>query len=256
MSCMRIVLALTLAWGAGASASLPDLIDEVRPAVVGIGTSYPPRQPIKNQNPTRLHATGFAVADGRLIVTNYHALPRKLDTRNNQVLAVFAGRGSDALVHPAEIVATDPEHDLALLRIRAGKLPVVRMGDDALVREGTAIAFTGFPIGAVLGLFPATHRGIVSAVTPVARVADDAGQLDPVSIKRSRNPYLVYQLDATAFPGNSGSPLYAVDSGEVIGIVNSVFVQEGKEAVLSNPSGITYAVPIKFVRQLLISTTE
>ena len=62
---------------------------------------------------------------------------------------------------------------------------------------------------------------------------------------------MVYQLDATAYPGNSGSPLYDANTAEVIGIINKVYVKSTREAVLSDPSGITYAIPVKFLLPLL-----
>jgi S1-C subfamily serine protease len=61
---------------------------------------------------------------------------------------------------------------------------------------------------------------------------------------------MIYQLDITAYPGNSGSPLYAADSGEVIGVLNKVFVKEAKETVLEKPSGISYAIPVKYLIEL------
>jgi S1-C subfamily serine protease len=61
----------------------------------------------------------------------------------------------------------------------------------------------------------------------------------------------VFQLDATAYPGNSGSPLYHPETAEVIGVINKVFVKEGRENVLAKPSGITYAIPVQYARQLL-----
>jgi len=70
-------------------------------------------------------------------------------------------------------------------------------------------------------------------------------------MKRLQTPYLVFQLDATAYPGNSGSPLYNTDSGEVVGVINKVFIQEGKENAISKPSGITYAIPINHLENLL-----
>ena len=234
-----------------AAASLADVIERVRPAVVGVGTSYPPRQPLGGERPDKLLGTGFVVADGRLIVTNYHVLPKTLDTDRKQVLAVFSGRGKAANVHPAQVIAEDELHDLALLEIRSGPLPVLTLGDDAAVREGSPIAFTGFPIGAVLGLFPATHTGIVSSITPMARTADTARDLSAAQLKRMRDPYDVFQLDAIAYPGNSGSPLYDPGSGQVVGVINSVFVKESREAVLEKPSGITFAIPARWVRQLL-----
>jgi S1-C subfamily serine protease len=69
-------------------------------------------------------------------------------------------------------------------------------------------------------------------------------------LKRLKEPFLIYQLDITAFPGNSGSPLIERNTGNVIGVLNKVFVSEGKESALSNPSGISYAIPIKHLKKL------
>ena len=63
--------------------------------------------------------------------------------------------------------------------------------------------------------------------------------------------FRVYQLDATAYPGNSGSPLYDPASGEVLGVMNMVFVKSTKENVLSDPSGISYAIPVEYLQRLL-----
>ena len=81
----------------------------------------------------------------------------------------------------------------------------------------------------------------------------NSGKLNSKLIKRLENPYNVYQLDATAYPGNSGSPLYDIGNGEVVGVMNKVFVQETKENILSKPSGISYAIPIEHVKKLLSS---
>ena len=59
------------------------------------------------------------------------------------------------------------------------------------------------------------------------------------------------QLDATAYPGNSGSPLYDPASGTVLGIINMGLVKGTKESAITNPSGITYAVPAHFIHALL-----
>ena len=66
-----------------------------------------------------------------------------------------------------------------------------------------------------------------------------------------RNPFDVYQLDVVAYPGNSGSPVYNIETGKVIGVVNSVFVKGTKESALERPSGISYAIPVKYVYDLL-----
>jgi len=106
------------------------------------------------------------------------------------------------------------------------------------------VAFTGFPIGSVLGFIPVTHRGIVSALTPIVIPVDNIAHLStPNRTRLARGSLTVFQLDATAYPGNSGSPLFDPDSGEVIGILNMVLVKAGKESVLAQPSAISYAIP-------------
>ncbi len=245
-------LLLVLAAAALEAASLPEVIERVRPSVVGVGTAYPPRQPIGGKPPNTLLGTGFVVGDGRTIVTNSHVLPEVLDSDNKQVLAVFSGRGGDARPHVATVLLQDPPHDLALLRIETGPpLPALTLGNSDAIREGQQVAFTGFPIGAVLGLYPVTHRGIVSSITPMARPMDNSRQLSAAQLRRLRSLYDVFQLDAIAYPGNSGSPVYLPESGLVIGVVNSVFVKESREAILERPSGISYAIPASHVQALL-----
>ena len=108
------------------------------------------------------------------------------------------------------------------------------------------------PIGMVLGFHPGTHRGMVAAITPVALPGLAARQLDTRTISRIRNAaYNVFQLDGTAYPGNSGSPVYDPDDGIVYGIINSVFVQGTRESAVGHPSGITYAIPSQYIRELL-----
>jgi S1-C subfamily serine protease len=62
---------------------------------------------------------------------------------------------------------------------------------------------------------------------------------------------MVFQLDGTAYPGNSGSPVYDIATGEVYAVLNKVFVQGGREAAVEQPSGISYAIPIDLARPLL-----
>ena len=119
------------------------------------------------------------------------------------------------------------------------------------IREGQEFAFTGFPIGAILGLYPVTHRAMVSALTPIVIPVQGSRELDVKSVTRLRNAFEVFQLDATAYPGNSGSPLYNLETGQVIGVLNMVFVKETKERVLANPSGIAYAIPVNYINALL-----
>jgi serine protease Do len=225
---------------------LPDIIEKIKPAIVGIGTYQRMRTP-----PAVFRGTGFVVGDGLHVLTNAHVLPVTIDKSKFEALAVFSRDGKKQTVRQAVEIATDESHDVALLRIGGSPLPSVRLGDSGKVREGEQYAFTGYPIGMVLGLNPVTHRGIVSAISPIAIPAHTAQRLNAKIIRRLSEPYDVFQLDATAYPGNSGSPLYDIVSGEVVGIINKVFVQETKENLLERPSGISYAIPIKYAVSLL-----
>lgn len=227
-------------------AGFPEAIERARPAVVGVGTLQPTRRP-----PALFRGTGFVVGDGRTVLTNVHVLPESLNERKRETLVVFSGRGADSRMHAARVLARDPDHDVAVLAIEGGPLPTLPLGDSDRVREGALFLVTGFPIGTVLGLFPVTHRAMVSAISPIAIPAGSARQLNGRRLKQLRDPFPVFQLDAVAYPGNSGSPLYDPESGRVVGILNMVFVKESKENILSQPSGIAYAIPIRHARKLL-----
>lgn len=235
------------------AAPLAEVIGRIEPSVVGVGAAFPPRVPTGGKATQRLLGSGFAIAvDGTgYVVTNAHVLPDDLDPAARERLAVYAGRGKAAQRRWASTVAVDRVHDLALLAYEGAALPALRLSQGVLARPGERIAFTGFPIGAVLGLYPATHAGIIAAITPVARAADRGRQLSPTQLLRLRSPFDVYQLDAIAYPGNSGSAVYRADSGEVIGVMNSVFVKESRENLLARPSGIAYAIPIRHLWTLI-----
>lgn len=228
------------------AASLSDTIERIAPSIVVVGTYERLRQPAGN-----FRGTGFAVADGRHVLTNMHVLPDVLNKEDREKLAVFARRGDMVQYRLATVVGRDPEHDLALLRIGGAPLPDLALGDSDRVRAGERYAFTGFPIGTVLGMYPVTHEALVSSVTPIAIPRGQAGRLDAATIRRLEDPYRVFQLDGTAYPGNSGSPLYDPETGTVVGVVNMVFVKGTKENVLKDPSGIAYAIPIRYGRALL-----
>lgn len=243
---VAIILGMVFFLTASAWAGLPATIEQIKPSIVGVGTFQPTRRP-----QAKLLGTGFVVGDGHHVLTNAHVLVEPPDKEHREFLAVFVGQGRSAEPRRARRVAVDREHDLLVLEFDGRPLPALTLSDSDRVREGERYAFTGFPIGAVLGLYPATHQGVVAAITPIVRPQDQARQLDARSIKRLRDPYDVFQLDATAYPGNSGSPLYDPDNGDVVGVVNMVFVKGTKEKVLSDPSGITYAIPSNYARRLL-----
>lgn len=242
-----VALILAPMCAAAAPTPLPDVIDFIRGGVVAVGSYVPTRSP-----QGEFRGSGFVVGDGSLVITNHHVLPFPLDEAKRERIAVFSGRGRAAKLHLAIVVASDPVHDLALLRIDRGPLPPLRLADsDHMPREGQPIALTGFPIGMVLGLYPVTHSGIVSAISPVVIPQNSSRQLTSKMIRAMRDPYEVIQLDATAYPGNSGSPVYDAENGRVIGVVNSVLVKDTKESALQAPTGISYAIPIGHVKALL-----
>jgi len=80
----------------------------------------------------------------------------------------------------------------------------------------------------------------------------NAQQINEKLIRQIKSgPFNIFQLDATAYPGNSGSPVFDIDSGEVVGIINMVFIKGSKESALSQPSGISYAIPANHLNKLM-----
>jgi S1-C subfamily serine protease len=229
-------------------AQYPATIARVKPSIVAVGTFEPTRNPQFS-----FAGTGFAVGDGSLIATNQHVVPEVLKVDRNETIAVAERLPEGAVrVTPATVAAADPSSDLLLLKVSGHSLPALELGDSNNVREGELYLFTGFPIGTVLGIFPVTHRTMISAVTPIVIPSGRADQLDTRAVRRLQaGPFVVFQLEGTAYPGNSGSPVYDPASGQVIGIINSVLVRSTKEAALTSPSGITYAIPAQRLKALL-----
>lgn len=254
--CVRSVLATVAALNLVVLPSAPvqahddsiiKLIDATRESIVGIGTTQPTRVPVNE-----LKGTGFVVGDGSLVVTNAHVVRDTVDSAARERYVVFSGRGDTAKGIACTIVARDATHDLALIKLGGGiRLPALKIGDSNKVREGQHLAFTGFPIGAVLGLYPVTHQGMVSAITPIATPAGSARELNAARVRRLADPFPVFQLDATAYPGNSGSPVFNIDTGEVVAVINQVYVKGSRENVLKDPSDIAYAIPARHVSELV-----
>ena len=251
-------LILGAAWFGAAAASaaepLVDAVDRVKPSVLAVGFYT------ETQNPRfAFRGSGFVVGDGNLLVTNAHVVERGTDVASEAGLVVHS-RADDAAqvkVRRAEVVEVDKAHDLALLRFTGDPLPALALGKAGAVREGQSVAFIGFPLGGVLGFAPVTHRGVVSSITTVALPSPSARQLDNRTVQRLRDgPFAMLQLDATAYPGNSGGPLFAIETGAVVGVVNMVALKGTRESALSQPSGISYAVPVEFVLRLLVPVAQ
>jgi S1-C subfamily serine protease len=242
------LLFVLLGWTSRPSpgASLSEIIKQVKPSIVGIGSHEPLRRPANV-----LAGTGFLVGDGSHVITCDHVVKPFAALTGKEYLAVFIGAGEPAQTRRARLVASDPAHDTALLEVEGepGRPLQLEVGESA--EEGQSVAFTGFPIGAVYGLRPVTHRGIISAVTPIVIPQISARLLDNTMIRRLKSDFNVYQLDATAYPGNSGSPVYDPETGRVLALLSSVFVKQTKEKLLADPSGITFAIPIRYARELM-----
>ena len=240
-----LLAALAFLATGNALADLADTIERIKPSIVVVGTYK------KTNSPQFvLRGTGFVIGNGNLIATNAHVVPESGDP-DAPILVIQARLTSgETQIRRAVLVNRDRNHDLAVLRIEGTALPALKLRNSDTVREGQLIAFTGFPIGGALGFSPVTHRGMVSSITPIALPGGNAQQLNEKVIRRIKNgTFDIFQLDATAYPGNSGSPVFDQESGEVIGVINMVFVKGTKESTLSQPSGITYAIPASYLQE-------
>src|SRR5471030_1291723 len=232
---------------AAASASLTQTIVTIKPSIVGIGTQLSTRSP-----QVSFFATGFVVGDGLSVITNAHALPETLDLVHFEKIGVVTGSAAELAFRTAVVAGIDREHDLLHLRISGTPLPALALGASDELKEGAAVAFTGFPLGMLLGMQPATHRATVSAITPIVLPALNSRELDARTIAQQRShAFAIFQLDGTAYPGNSGSPLYDPETGLVYGVINMTALKHLKENAVSAPSGISYAIPARYVQQLL-----
>ncbi|WP_058557145.1 S1C family serine protease [Thiohalocapsa sp. ML1] len=243
---LRLAGALLLLAALPVAADLPATAAKMKQSVVAIGTYMAIRA--TQQQP---RGTGFVVAPNH-VITNAHVVPAKLDADRRETIAVYRpAAGNRTEMRPAKLIARDAEHDLALLRFEGAALPAVALGRTADIREGQWAAFTGYPLVNALGLYSATHRATVAAIAPVASPVGSGRELTPEMIKRLSAPFSVLQLDAVAYPGNSGSPLFDVETGRVIGVINSVYVKRTRESAIKEPSGISYAIPVDHVRNLM-----
>lgn len=230
-----------------AAESLPQLVARVKRSVVAVG-SYG----LMDTPRFGFRAAGFAVADGLHVLTSAHVVPEETPERIDRSVAVQVWLGDDQWqLRSARLLGRDRRNDLALLSIDGPVLPSLKLAEQEAA-EGTAIALMGFPIGNALGQVLATHRGIVSAWTSIAMPAGNPAGLNPRAVRQLRaGSFKVMQLDAVAYPGNSGGPVLDVETGEVVGVLQGGVIKNIKEAALSAPTGITYAVPASSAAALL-----
>ena len=223
---------------------LPDILERVRLAVGAVGTYNPANKP-----PMEFSASGFFIDKEGYFITANHVIEGITKRRRAADLRVFIPADKDRTGRPATIVAREPKYDLVLLKVKGSIFNALEIGDSTQVREGETIALCGFPFGFLLGLHPSTSAGIISSISPIAIPAINTALLDPATREALRNPFDVFQLDATAYPGHSGGPLFDPATGKVLGVVNSAFIKRTKEKVIS--SGISYAIPVHLATRLV-----
>lgn len=234
-----------------ASASLVELVASAKRSVLPVGTFGALQDPR-----FRFSGTGFVVGRGNLLATCAHVLPeiKEASARIDLVARVETATPGEFDYRKLTVRRLDRPRDLALLDMEGPPLPplVVAPEPAAESRDGTAIALIGFPIGGALGFAHVTHRGIVSSRVSHFAPPPSARGLTERAIAAARQPpFEVLQLDATAYPGNSGGPLLNAETGRVVGVVSMVLVKGSRESALSAPTGISYAVPAAYLLDLL-----
>lgn len=243
-----VVATLILAAVPPALADLSDTVLRLKPSVVLVGTFR-----VTDSPRFQLRGAGFIVGNGRTVVTSAHVVPSAGGVSpDNPALVVQVRELDEWRTRSAKVLVMDSVRDLVLLHIDGPAGPALEIGDSNSVREGAELAFMGFPIGGVLGFSVVTHRASVSSITSAALPSPSAQSLKAPAIRGLRNgTYDIFQLDATAYPGNSGGPLFDTQTGKVVGVMNLVLIKSTRESALSQPSGISYAIPSAYVRELL-----
>jgi serine protease Do len=237
-----------LAGQAPARADVPAVIAAVRPSVLPIGRLDPLASPR-----FAFRGTAFVVGDGRYVVSNSHVVAADAPASDWVVQRTLPTGALE--MRRLQLVQRDTDHDLVLMRVGGEPLPPLRLAPDDRLREGLDILFVGFPIAGVLGFQPVTHRGMVASLAPMSLPAPNAARLDERAITSLRRGIFdIAQLDATAYPGNSGGPVLDAATGEVVAVINMVLVRGGRESALTHPSGISYAIPARWVREMLAAS--
>jgi S1-C subfamily serine protease len=226
---------------------VPSVVAAAKPSVFAVGVYSRIQQP-----PFRFAGTGFSLGGG-LFATCAHVV-QTLNPATREMLALAVATSEGHRVIEVRPVAVHRESDLAVLEwVEAPPITVrgLRLASTTPA-EGSDIVLIGFPIGSALGLYAAAHRGVVAAVVPMAIPMPSSAGLQARNVQALRGtPIEVLQLDATAFPGNSGGPVIDVRTGLVVGVVSMALVKGTRESALSTPTGISYAVPVQPLAALL-----
>ena len=154
--------------------------------------------------------SGFIITKDGYVVTNHHVI------ENATTITVTLTSGES---YPAELIGSDEENDVALLKIDAADLPVVSIGDSDDLQVGAQVAAIGNPLGEL------TNTLTVGYVSALDREINTDG-----------TPINMLQTDAAINSGNSGGPLFDM-YGNVIGITTAKYAS-------STVEGLGFAIPI------------
>lgn len=188
----------------------------VRPSVVrvrGLGDGEFPEQ-LTEQGV----GSGVVIVDSGIILTNLHVVAGA-----KKVRVVFA----DGLESDAQIIAAQPENDLAVLQAKTipDDLVPATMRSTKDLAEGDEVIAVGFPFG----IGPSVSAGVVSGLKREYRSPEGQRILSNL-----------IQFDAAVNPGSSGGPLVTAE-GEVVGIVTAILNPNEQRVFI----GIGFAVPIE-----------
>jgi serine protease Do len=177
------------------------VVQEVTPAVVTVTSTVHTTSFLGTSTGTAV-GTGFVVRSDGIILTNNHVI------ENASKITVALADGTDL---DARVLATDTDHDLAVLKVDQTGLPTVTLGDSSAVEVGERVVAIGNALDLQGG--PTVTSGILSSLARTIQV-QDASTAGQTSVKTYTD---VLQTDAALNSGNSGGPLVTLD-GEVIGV--------------------------------------
>lgn len=204
--------------------TITQVLEEVNECVVGISKLKNTGNTVflENGSSSLGLGTGMIVTDNGYILTNEHVSGAKYTT-----CYVTLPNGKN---YKANVVWSDSDIDLAIVKINAKNLNYVTFGNSSTVKVGEKVYAIGNPIG--YEFQRTVTSGIVSAVNRTITIEEE-----------NKSSYMedLIQTDATINPGNSGGPLINAQ-GEVIGI-NSVKI--------TSAEGIGFAVPINTVKAIV-----
>lgn len=178
--------------------------------------------------------SGVIISPDGFIATNNHVV------ENATAIDVIL---PDKRTFPAKLIGRDPNTDLALLKVDANNLPIVKLGNSDNVQIGEWVLAVGFP----LSLNTTVTAGIVSAKARSIGIINRPGSNSMQNNAAPEGNMTVesfIQTDAAINPGNSGGALVNTD-GELIGINSAIASQTGSYA------GYAFAIPVNLAKKIL-----